>query len=605
MADNNQLIEKKKLNFFQRIRKAMLMFNIDAMKYRKAPDYLRYDDDVIEALVTKRPNDIVEVGLSKKLSIVEKIPDLFEKIPEEQKVLIVEEKEEFASRMQEYELENLIFGKEQSKYIKYLPEKLQVDYLTKGLTYINNDWARSKTEQIKIAPTEFQDKLSFFSEKAIEEAFTTIIKQARNSQGESWKEKRKKFPLLEKAAEQISKFSPELQVKLASLDSEFVIYMSDEAKNHFIENSPMLLGKMGNEYIASSVRENPDCFDLLTLGQKSDLLYYYDELRTKVPIQDRIQYNYKSGVLPLDDRISDSEELKKWILTSDRIPGNMAGLVGLMKGRETLLEVAKFQPTVLCSDGFGTMKARNERIQQVLKFCSLYTDSQRIKDMCDFEKLSDIDMNTLNLNMRNIPKVLLNERVMKSVPDVQIVEFIRNPDMNKMIDIIAKTYGEQTREIFRDRPGLTMDEIPTLDIFDKKVVEKFGIGTVHNALSYNSAQALVIGDLVRHPEKMREYEMFSNFIGDKFENNVLGLEDKMISYFNYQNLMKNVRLEDITPERQEKLQLAVNDFMMTKGTNETTHIKLENLEDLDNYTQTRNEIYDKFIEKVSLGVCVG
>ena len=47
MANNNQLIEKPKSNFFQRIRKAMLMFNIDAMKYRKAPDYLRYDDDVI------------------------------------------------------------------------------------------------------------------------------------------------------------------------------------------------------------------------------------------------------------------------------------------------------------------------------------------------------------------------------------------------------------------------------------------------------------------------------------------------------------------------------------------------------------------------------
>ena len=98
---------------------------------------------------------------------------------------------------------------------------------------------------------------------------------------------------------------------------------------------------------------------------------------------------------------------------------------------------------------------------------------------------------------------------------------------------------------------------------------------------------------------MHDFEMFSKFMGDKFENSVLGLENKMISYFNFQDLMKEIKPEDITPERQEKLQLAVNDFMMTKGTNETTHIKLENLEDLDNYTQTRNEIYDKFIEKVS------
>lgn len=73
----------------------------------------------------------------------------------------------------------------------------------------------------------------------------------------------------------------------------------------------------------------------------------------------------------------------------------------------------------------------------------------------------------------------------------------------------------------------------------------------------------------------------------------------MISYFNFQDLMKEVKPEDITPERQEKLQMAVNDFMMTKGTNETTLIKLGNLEELDNYTQARNEVYDKFVEKVS------
>ena len=168
MAEHNQLIEKKKLNFFQRIRKAMLMFNIDAMKYRKAPDYLRYDDDVIEALVTKRPIDFAEVGFSKKVETVEKIPGLFEKLAEDQKVAIVEQKEEFASRMKEYELENLIFGKGQDKYIKYIPVNLQVNYLTKGLTYINNDWARSKTEQIKIDPTEFQYKLSYDPENAIE-----------------------------------------------------------------------------------------------------------------------------------------------------------------------------------------------------------------------------------------------------------------------------------------------------------------------------------------------------------------------------------------------------------------------------------------------------
>lgn len=602
MADNNQLIEKKKLNFFQRIRKAMLMLNIDAMKYRKAPDYLRYDDDVIEALVTKRPIDFAEVGFSKKLETVEKIPGLFEKLAEDQKVEIVEQKEEFASRMKEYELENLIFGACKDKYIKYIPLNLQVNYLTKGLTYIYNDWAKSEREQREYSPLHFKYKLANFSEPALEEAFTTLIDEVKNSPGRNWKEKSENVPLLDSLASGISRLSPEMQEKLAKMNSEFMQYMSDEVKDKFVDENPMFLSKMDRGYIENKVRENPVFFDLLTAKQQDKLLYYYNDLRTKLPPQDRIEYNYKDSniSLPHEDRISDPEVVKNWMLRNDRLPGNMTNLVGLMKGGTTVLEVARFQPTVLSTDGLSFKDQKVERLKPILEFYSKLTNSQEIKNACNVEEFTNVDMNFLDVKSRNVPKVLLNERVMRSVPSTQIADFIRNPDMDKMVDIIAKTYGEQTREIFRDRPGLTMDEIPTLDIFDEKVVEKFGIGTVHNALSYNSAQALVIGDLVRHPEKMHDFEMFSRAMGDKFENSVLGLEDKMISYFNFQDLMKGIKPEDITPERQEKLQMAVNDFMMTKGTNETTHIKLENLEDLDNYTQARNEIYDKFVENVSV-----
>ena len=601
MADNNQLIEKKKLNFFQRIRKAMLMFNIDAMKYRKAPDYLRYDDDVIEALVTKRPIDFAEVGASKKVEIVEKIPGLFEKLAEDQKVAIVEQKEEFASRMKKDELENLIFGAGKDKYIKYIPLNLQVNYLTKGCTYIDKNGAKSEGKQELYSTLYFEHKLANFSEPALEEAFTIMIEQAKKSPGKSWKEKRKNVPLLEMSTEQISKFSPELQMKLAKMDGVLMEYMSNEVKDKFAGDNPMLIGKMGRNYIADRVRKNPEFFDLLTQEQKRNLVYVHGDLRSKLPPQDRIEYNYKEPniSLPHEDRISDPEVIKNWMLSNNRLPGDMSSLVWLMKGGATVLEVARFQPTVLSTNGLSGTDQKVERLKPILEFYSKLTNSQEIKNACNVEEFTNVDMNFIDVKSRNVPKVLLNERVMSSVPDTQIADFIRNPNMDKMVDIIAKTYGEQTREIFRDRPGLTMDEIPTLDIFDEKVVEKFGIGTVHNALSYNSAQALVIGDLVRNPEKMREYEKFSKIIGDKFENNVIGTEYKMISFFKFQDLMKNIKLEDITPERQEKLQMAVNDFMMTNGTNETTLINLRNLDELDNYVQARNKMYDEYVEKVS------
>lgn len=39
MAEQTGIIEKRKLGFFQRIRKAFLMMNINSNKYNKAPMY--------------------------------------------------------------------------------------------------------------------------------------------------------------------------------------------------------------------------------------------------------------------------------------------------------------------------------------------------------------------------------------------------------------------------------------------------------------------------------------------------------------------------------------------------------------------------------------
>ena len=43
MAESNGIIEKPKLGFFQRIRKALLIRNINKTKYHKAPEYLKND----------------------------------------------------------------------------------------------------------------------------------------------------------------------------------------------------------------------------------------------------------------------------------------------------------------------------------------------------------------------------------------------------------------------------------------------------------------------------------------------------------------------------------------------------------------------------------
>ena len=46
MAENNQMIPKPQMNWFQRIRKAFLVRDISIEKYKKAPEYLKNDIEV-------------------------------------------------------------------------------------------------------------------------------------------------------------------------------------------------------------------------------------------------------------------------------------------------------------------------------------------------------------------------------------------------------------------------------------------------------------------------------------------------------------------------------------------------------------------------------
>ena len=75
MAESNGIIEKPKLGFFQRIRKALLIRNINKTKYNKAPEYLKNDEEVVDALLAHNSYDITEVPFGHQIRALKEKPE--------------------------------------------------------------------------------------------------------------------------------------------------------------------------------------------------------------------------------------------------------------------------------------------------------------------------------------------------------------------------------------------------------------------------------------------------------------------------------------------------------------------------------------------------
>lgn len=209
------------------------------------------------------------------------------------------------------------------------------------------------------------------------------------------------------------------------------------------------------------------------------------------------------------------------------------------------------------------------------------------------------------LNSTDVPKVLLNSKVMSSVSADVIIEYINNPSIETLKDIVITTYGEHARQIFEDRPELSTEQIANLDIFDKTIVDKFGIGAVHSALTYTSDTnlAAMLGDLARNPEKMDKYELLESAVGEYFGDTVLDMESKIVAFYEMEELLNGLSLDDLTDERKKNLLLAINDRSMFDLENETRLISLKTLDDLDSYENRRNAMYDDYIQKMCNGTC--
>ena len=163
-------------------------------------------------------------------------------------------------------------------------------------------------------------------------------------------------------------------------------------------------------------------------------------------------------------------------------------------------------------------------------------------------------------------------------------------------------------KILEDRPRIDIDLIPNFYIFKPEIVNEFGIGAIHANLSYNmEAASGVLSELARKPELMHNFRIFNESTKEIFPDTAIGLNEKLISFIKCKELIKNFDFRNLNDKQKENLQIALLDARKKEA---PELIKFpESIEELEEYVQKRNDLYDDAInspqsQKLAVGSIV-
>lgn len=609
----NELTNVPKLNFFQNIRKRFLLLRIDVTRYNNAPDYLKNDISVINALLNKSEYNVAILSDENLYRVLEERPDLIRKLDNNRTDETIKRMPKLIVHLDENNKSRQLFDLKRYELFRELSKEEQVQLLTSETEYrYSNDKkkimgyekyinyssdkisSRGESGKFKIDPMFFGDKLNNFSEEAVLQAIT-VLKE---------KSKEKDEHRINNRAEEIlknleiDKLPVESQLKIVNLDSRFVKKMSKEAAIKFVDKNPLLLNMVDSEVAKTIIRENPEL--IATLDRKTQKKVVEEDRNPEylkyIPGKYRFSIEEEAHKKTL---ITDPEEAKRAIVSTENLSlFYLSEATDFIQDREILTDISKIAPQILgISHSFDDLKIANkiEKVKELYK--SQIQDPDILEAIVKSFYMSNEIKNNIEDRQKNVAihKILTNDMVMKTVDPQKIAQFIMDPTMEQLTEFVGIAYGEEAKAILESRPELEFKHIPNLYIFDPKIREEFGEGMVHNMLSYEGKAPVVLADLVVNPGKMEQFKKFDRITNGFFQDNVAGIEDKFVTFKNYEDLIYQIDENDLDENRMHNLRL----LLVDRNNPETHCISVDTIEDLDNYENERNKIYDDAISKLS------
>lgn len=608
--EENKLVPKK-LSFFQRIRKAFYLRGMNAKKankYYSLPDYLKQDDDVVNAVVNADERLINYVLFGKAKTILKQNPELLNKFYDVKKLNeIFNESPELISHYETPEnlnnIYNFIYNNKlqgDREFIRYLSKDLQLKLMSQDIEYTDKV---SDNQSFRNLYDSNMRKGSFYDikqhlDKFSEEVFIDFAVQEELRIKEQTKKGNLYISENKVLKFGLEKLSIETQLKLLLISEDFKKKVSDEALIKFVNGNPLLFDRLSDKLKQQMVSENPEILSMMPYDfQKS-----YVKLNPNAFKDSKCHYMFNIRNFESPEKAADR------IVMMGGIPMLESENITDIRNDNYIWEMGKFDPECikLSLPNYSSDFKKHLRNEHIVK--NLYNHAINSSGNNELTKYLESLTTTSYSYGRNdlytkegiekinrLVKILLNEDIMRKVSGDVILDYAQNPSQEKLVEIIRNTYGDTSARILEDRPKMSLELIPNLYIFKPEIVNEFGIGAIHANLSYSMNTSGVLSELARKPELMQKYRIFNESTKELFPDTAVGLNDKLTSFVKCKELMSNIDFNKLTEKQKENLQIALLDSRKNSEPEVVSFPK--NVQELDEYTQKRNALYDDAIKK--------
>lgn len=332
-------------------------------------------------------------------------------------------------------------------------------------------------------------------------------------------------------------------------------------------------------------------------------LLQYPEIIGRMEIEE-VQKYIRNGLLYKVVKKMDYETISKLNIPEGMILGrNIRCLANMYSSYSNIVNYQEFETLV-----------GSKKIEHYMKHYSDITSLKDILQQVQSEPISYIRWKKI----KNIEKVITNPRIMKALNADEVTQFFneitRDPEEPKNYEmicgIVKKVYGDEAVAILRERPELTIGDIPNFDIFDERIRETIGYGGVHTFLTYYMDSEAIISEMVKKPELIEEYKEFERITGGYFPSSAIGLEERLITFYKNREIVAEMIKTGNQDRLKDALLLSFRDREFLEDL-DTKHkrtlseilkeeLNISTLEDLEQYNKKRNQILDDIISNPSL-----
>lgn len=464
------------------------IFNTDILR-----EYINCVPDFVKEYLLDNLNLLYDVSLSKYAKEI--ILEFFNKNNLLDKIITRNE------ILNNNELVNKILDKN-NKLIELVPSDIKVNYCLSKVNWISGN-------------VEYLNLFHYLNSKEKEYVFFEIINRKKNNISEN------------ELKSLINEMNIELQKKIVLINFDFIKYCNKEIQLELFNNDNTLIKYLDENTRIEALNKVPNAI----YDMKENITSYkisFKDLESMnlndININEIIKspiFNAKGSMLKIESEQGEYDMLFGINQYTKSQYDFFQKMSDIQIARLCMFDVNYILPIVnVNKDNILNAKSR---IKNIFKLMYGEDIQKKYSDLIDdiFDNYHFDCLDNPNCILDSL-KIVFNKDIIKNnsleVVNKYVIDNISNvPNKELFNTIIKNAYGNVASEILKSRVNLNEHNINSLEIFNPLIVSKFGIGFIHDLISYNISNMSYFLSLTKDSKKLSNlfdlYELESNIYG--------------------------------------------------------------------------------------------